>query len=307
MKLARILTPAVVALAMATPAFAGDQEAQGLLRQAYDHWKDPEPAEALRLAEEALAQNPTNKVLRTQIELFIGSLHQVKTGNVDAALERYDQVIRSLVGVTDPQLKQLKADAMVRKGTLLYSEKDDPEGALRLYKSAHEAFQLSTTVDSTSQLAYRLGRDPNRAEADRNKFMDVALKAAEEALALAPRERADAARQAANTAKYKLQLVIVLTALGRTDDARAQWDSLDQSKLTDAALYQRAVLHALRGEADEATEILKRFMATRPAGDEGVVARNALRKFIRSEPDFAPLRAREDWKELVEDEPVRKR
>lgn len=304
MKLARTL---VLALALATPALAGDQEAQTLLRQAYDHWKDPEPAEALRLAEEALAQNPTNKVLRTQIELFIGSLHQVKTGNVDAALEKYDQVIRSLVGVTDPQLKQLKADAMVRKGTLLYSEKDDPEGALRLYKSAHESFQLSTTVDSTSQLAYRMGRDQARSEADRNKFMDVALKAAEEAIQLAPRERADAARQAANLAKYKLQLTIVLTALGRADDAQAQWASIDTTKLTDASLYQQAVLHALRGDADQATEVLKRFMSTRPAGDEGAVARNQLRKFIRSEPDFAQLRARADWKELIEDEPVRGR
>src|SRR5690606_33567214 len=106
------------------------------------------------------------------IELFIGSLHQVKTGNVDAALERYDRVIRSLVNVDDPGLRQLKADAMVRKGTLLYSEKDDPEAALRLYKSAHETFQLSTTVDSTSQLAYRLGRDTARPQADRDKFMN---------------------------------------------------------------------------------------------------------------------------------------
>lgn len=304
MKLARSF---LLALALAAPALAGDQEAQTLLRQAYDHWKDPEPAEALRLAEEALAQNPTNKVLRTQIDLFIGSLHQVKTGNVDAALEKYDQVIRSLVGVTDNQLKQLKADAMVRKGTLLYSEKDDPEGALRLYKSAHEAFQLSTTVDSTSQLAYRMGRDTGRPEADRTKFMDVALKAAEEAIALAPRERADAARQAANIAKYKLQLTIVLTALGRADDAQATWASVDQSKLTDASLYQQAVLHAVKGEADQATELLKRFMATRPAGDEGTVARNQLRKFIRTEPDFAALRERADWKELIEDEPIRRR
>lgn len=307
MNLARLLTPAALALALAAPAFAGDQEAQALLRQAYDHWKDPDPTEALRLAEEALAQNPTSKVLRTQIELFIGSLHQVKTGNVDAALERYDRVIRSLVNVDDPGLRQLKADAMVRKGTLLYSEKDDPEAALRLYKSAHETFQLSTTVDSTSQLAYRLGRDTARPQADRDKFMNVALKAAEEAILLAPRERADAARQAANLAKYKLQLVIVLTALGRTDEAKAQWESIDPSKLTDATLYQQAILHALHGEADQATDCLKRFMATRPAGDEGVVARNQLRKFIRSEPDFAPLRAREDWKELVEDEPIRKR
>lgn len=305
MKLARTF---VLVLALAAPAFAGDQEAQTLLRQAYDHWKDPEPAEALRLAEEALAQNPTNKVLRTQIELFIGSLHQVKTGNVDAALEKYDRVIRSLVGVTDPQLKQLKADAMVRKGNILYSDKDDTAGALRLIKAAHDSFPLAVTIDNYSQLAYRMGRDGSRPESERNTWMEHSLRAAEEAVQLAPRERGgDPARQAASLAKYKLQLTIVLTALGRGDDAKAQWDAIDKSKLNDASLYQQAVLHALRGEADQATEALKRFMSTRPAGDEGATARNQLRKFIRSEPDFAQLRAREDWKELVEDEPVRGR
>lgn len=298
----------VLVLALAAPAFAGDQEAQTLLRQAYDHWKDPEPAEALRLAEEALAQNPTNKVLRTQISLFIGSLHQVKTGDIDAALARYDQVIQSLVGVTDPQLKQLKADAMVRKGTLIYSEREDADGALRLYKSAHEAYQLSTTVDTASQLAYRMGREESRQEADREKLMDFALKAAQEAVQLAPRQfSGDASRQANNLAKCKLQLAIVLTALGRADEAQATYDSIDPSKFTDACLYQQAVLHALKGEADQATETLKRFMSTRPAGDEGAVARNQLRKFIRSEPDFAALRARDDWKELNDDEPIRKR
>jgi tetratricopeptide (TPR) repeat protein len=305
MKLARTV---VLMLAVAAPAFAGDQEANALLRQAYDHWKDPQPAEALRLAEEALAQNPTNQVLRTQIQLFLGSLHQVKTGNLDVALEKYDAVIRSLVGVTDTQLLQLKAEAMVRKGNILYSEKDDPDGALRLYSSAHQAFQQSTTVDTASQLAYRMGRDEKRSKADRDTFMEFALKAAQEAVQIAPRQfTSDATRQANNLAKCKLQLVIVLTALGRADEAASTWASIEQDKLNEASLYQQAMLHAIKGDGDAATDCLTRFLATRPAGDEGAVARNQLRKFIRTEPDFAALRERPDWKTFVEDEPIRNR
>lgn len=293
-------------LALTSPALAGDQEAQALLRQAYDHWKDPQPAEALRLGEEALAQNPTNQVLRTQIQLFLGSLHQVKTGNLDVALEKYDQVIRSLVGVTDTQLLQLKAEAMVRKGNILYSEKDDPDGALRLYSSANQAFQQSTTVDTASQLAYRMGRDDQRSKADRDKFMEFALKASQEAVQIAPRQfTSDATRQANNLAKCQLQLVIVLTALGRADEAATTWASIEKDKLSEACLYQQAILHAIKGEAEPATECLTRFLATRPAGDEGALPRNQLRKFIRTEPDFAALRSRPDWKQFIEDEPVR--
>lgn len=305
MTLARSL---VLLVALATPAVAGDQEAFGLLRQAHERWNDPDPAEALRLANEALAQNPTSKVIRTQILLFIGSLHQVKTGNLDAALERYDQIIQSLVAVTDPQLKQLKADAMVRKGNILYAERDDAAGALKLYQSANETNQLSTTQDTASQLAYRMGRDPARGQQDRQKFMDVALKASREAVQLAPRQfQGDEARQAGNLAKCQLQLVIVLTALGQGDEAQTVWDSIDKARFADAALYQRALLAALRGQADDATALLKQFMSTRPAGEDGRTARNQLRKFIRSEPDFAALRARPDWKELVDDEAAPRR
>jgi tetratricopeptide (TPR) repeat protein len=303
MRLARLIPVLALAL-IATFARAGDAEAQAALKQAYDHWRDPDPAEALRLAESALAANPTSQVVRVQIQLFIGSLHQVKTGNLDAALERYDQIITSLVGATDPQLRQLKADAMVRKGNILYAERDDPEGALRLFNAAHETYQLSSTVDTFSQLAYRLGRQGHRPQADRDKFMDFALKGAEEAITLAPRQFPnDATRLANSVAKYKLQLCIVQTAMGQAEAAQRTWASIEQDKLTDAALYQRAVLHALKSEDDQAMDVLRRFMATRPAGAEGLKARNQLRKFIRTEPDFERLRSRPDWAELSTDEP----
>jgi tetratricopeptide (TPR) repeat protein len=302
MKIARWV-PIVLLTLCVSLARAGDTEAQGLLKQAYGHWGDPQPDQALRLAEQALAQNPTSQVVRTQILLFIGSLHQAKTGNLDAALEKYDQIIQSLVGTTDNQLKQLKAEAMVRKGNILYSEKDDAEGALRLYQSAHQTWQLSTTVNIASQLAYRMGREAGRKPEDRTKFMDFDLKAAQESVELAPRQFAgDANRQAANLAICKLQLAIVQQALGHADEAQATYASIQQDKLNEQSLYQQALYHALKSEADQATDCLHRFMATRPAGAPGLKARNQLRKFIRTEPDFAQLRTRDDWHDLVTDE-----
>jgi len=298
-------TLALLALALAAPlAAAGDAEAQKLLADAYKHWNDPTPAEALRLAEQALAANP-EKVVRTQVQLFIGSLHQVKTGDIDTALKIYDDIIQSNVGAQDNNLKQLKADAMVRKANILYSEKDDTEGALRLMSSAHQTWPLSTTAEIASQFFYRQARMGGIAEADRVKAFEGALKLAEEALQLAPSQFGDpklADRRAKHVAKCKLQLAIVQLGAGKTAEGQATFDSIVQADLNDACLYQWATFLALKGDGDGATEKLTRFMATRPQGPEGAKARNQLRKFIRTEPDFASLRGRADWKPLLEDE-----
>ena len=52
MTAARSVLAALLLLGLLAPARAGDEEAQQLLRKAYEHWKDPDPAEALRLAQE---------------------------------------------------------------------------------------------------------------------------------------------------------------------------------------------------------------------------------------------------------------
>jgi tetratricopeptide (TPR) repeat protein len=285
--------------ALAMTAHAGDAEAQKLLQDAQKHWSDPTPAEAVRLAQAALDAKPTNQALLVNVQLFLGKLHQ-KDGEFDKALAQFDAIIQALVGTEDPLLRQLKADAMCSKGTIVYSEKDDPAAALQLYQSAHRTFQLATTIDTVSQLAFRMGRDPARTEADRKTFMDLALGAAREAVTLAPRQFPNNEdRRVANLNKCKLQLVIVLTALA--DPTAAQvWSEVQQDKLGDACLYQRAILHALKGEAEPATEALKKSLHLPVRAIPS--ARNQLRKFIRTEPDFAALRSRPDWKDLIEDE-----
>lgn len=301
----RALLPALAALVVAPLAFAGDKEANDILKKAYEHWNDAQPTEALRLANEALAANP-EKVVKTQVQLFIGSLHQVKTGDLDAALKIYDDIIQANVGATDNNLKQLKADAMVRKANILYSEKDDKEQALRLMSSAHQLWPLSTTAEIASQFFFRQGRMHDKGAADKQKALEGALKLAEESITLAPSQFQGEKlkdRLAKHTAKCKLQLAICQLGMEKKTEAEATFASINQADMNEAHLYQWATYLAIKGDADGATEKLTRFMATRPAGPDGAKARNQLRKFIRTEPDFQALQKRPDWKTLTEDEP----
>lgn len=303
-----IRAPLALALALgcvaasAVSVRAGDKEAEKLLEEAYGHWNDPEPKAALDLAEKALRAGPESPVVRSKIQLFMGSLHQAKTGDLERATAIYDDLIRSTAGTKDMMLRQLRAQAMVRKGNIVYAEKQNIEEALQLFEAAHSNFQLATSADTASQLCLRMARErTGRSDTAKKSLLERAERLAREAIARAKDEFSrDPDRRAAFEAKAKLQLVLVLTATGKGKDADEAWASLEQARLGDAGLYQLAVLDAMKGQADAATEKLKRFMDTRPTAK----ARNQLRKFIRTEPDFTDLRARDDWKVLVEDEPV---
>jgi tetratricopeptide (TPR) repeat protein len=293
-------------VALAPLGRAGDAEAKALLDEALKHWSDPQPTEVLRLANEALGKGP-EKVLKTQIQILIGSVHQAKTGDLDAALKIYDEIIQANVNATDNNLKQLKADAMVRKANILYSEKDDTEGALRLMQSAHQIWPLSTTADNASQFLFRQGRLRDKAADAKKTALEGALRLEEEAIQRAPGQFGDARlkdRLAKHVAKCKLQLALVQLALGKADESKATYDSIPAADMGDACLYQQAVLEAMQGAAPEGiTDKLTRFMTnTRARGPEGAKARNQLRKFIRTEPDFEKFLTREDWKPLVTDE-----
>lgn len=297
---------AVLALLAAAPAaFADDAQAKKLLDEAYKKNAEGDTPGAVKLGEEALAQKPTDKRIHCQVLSFLGFMHQVKTGDIDKALGYYDQVIQTLVGLgeKDNDLKQVKADAMVRKANLLYSEKDDNEGALRLMAAAHETFRLSTTAEIASQFFYRRGRSIDGAE--QAKAFEGALKLIEEAVTLAAKQQfKDERARALHTAKCKLQHALVQHAMGKVDEAKATFDSIPAGDRDEniSLLYQWAQYLARTGDADGATAKLTKFMDTRPAGEVGARARNQLRKFIRNEPDFAELKKRPDWKKLTENE-----
>lgn len=304
---ASLLTLAGLAVLGATAARADDAAAQELLREAYGHWKDESPAAAVELAEKALAANPTTPLVRAQVALFLGSLHQVKTGDLEQALAQYDAVDALLRDATAEDARRLRVQALVRKANIVYAERNDHEAALELYRQAQEAHHLASTAETASQLCYRVARGAT-SDDERARYLDLALLLAREAVDWVPPRRegggeggqARGGRMGAWRAKFRLQLVIVLEAQGKKDEAAAVWAEVDPEAFDENAQYQLALLHALRGDLAKAGEALTKSMAARPTAD----TRNQLRKYLRTEPDFAPALQREDWSALVTDEPV---
>ncbi|MCO5166363.1 MAG: hypothetical protein M9894_08365 [Planctomycetes bacterium] len=306
----------LVALAIAStaaPALADDTEAQRLLAQAYERWRDDTPDRCLELAEQALAAPPSTPLVRGQVLLFLGSLHQVKTGRLDDALACYDEVEALLQDDPGEPARRLRVQALTRKANIIYAEKDDHAAAIELYRQAQEVLHLASTADTASQLCYRVGRgaaDP----AERARWLDMALTLAQEAVDSVEQVRArrdgqqggrqggegarGGARRGAFAAKFRVQLVLVLEALERKEEAAAVWAEVAPDDLDDNAQYQLALLRALRGDLDGAAEALRRSMATRPTAS----TRNQLRKYVRTEPDFQAALEREGWQDLVKDE-----
>lgn len=292
-------TTLALLLALCLPALADDAEAKKLLGQAYERWNDPTPDRALELGEQALAAVTSDRLLRGQTLLFVGSLHQVKTGRLDDALARYDELLLLLSDDASDGSRRLRAQALVRKANIIYAERDDAEGAIELYRQAQELMHLASTADTASQLCYRVGREAKRPAEERARWLEMAHALALEAVeTFTARTAEGGARRNAIMAKFRLQLVIVLEALGRERDADAEWSRIAPAHLDDNCHYQLAILHALRGEPDAARASLERAMALRPTVD----TRNQLRKYLRTEPDLQGCLAREDWRALVTDE-----
>lgn len=285
---------------LAAPAWAGDKEAIEHFNEARKHWGDPDPSAAVAAAEKALAE-AQRKDIKMNVLVMLGQLHQGKTGDFDKALGYYDQVIKSNINVSDNTLKSLKAQAFLGKGTILYSERDDIESALAAYQAAHRTYPTAQSADTLSQLCYRIGRDPTKGQDARAKQLEYAQKLAEEALHHDAQNRNKTANPA-RTAKYRLQLVITLLAQGKKEEGEAAWTETEQDALDANAFYQLAILQAVRGDdAAVVADTLRKCLE--PEVRPKARARNQLRKFVRTEPDFKPFLEEEGWKELVTDEP----
>jgi len=283
-------------LAVGTPALAGDSEAQALLQDAIENWRDPDPNVPHTAVQQALTEAESVGLKLNALSL-IGKLQHYRFGNVNAAMQWYDRVITESEEVTEPELKKLRADAFRAKGTIFYSEKDDVEQALVHFRASHKTYPTSRNADTLSQILIRIGRGPV-ADDKRAKLCLQALQLAEEAI---DRYSKGVSQSESEMAKFRLQKVIALTALGRREEAVQAWKECPPEALNDYALYQRGVLMAMQSAdgarvAEKLRDALKKLFPTPKA-------RNQLRKFIRTEPDFKPYFEREDWKDLVEDEP----
>ncbi len=285
---------------LAAPARAGDKEAIAHYKEAVKHWSDPDPSAAVAAAEKALAE-AQSKNIKMNVLVMLGQLHQGKTGDFGQALGYYEQVIRGNIGVEDNTLRSLKAQAFLGRGTIQYSEYDDIEKALASFQAAHNTYPTAQSADTLSQLCYRIGRDPTKGQDARAKQLEYAQKLAEEALHHDAQNRNKTANPA-RTAKYRLQLVITLLAQGKKEEGEAAWKETQQDALDVNAFYQLAILQTLRGEGAEVVgDTLRKCLE--PEVRPKARARNQLRKFVRTEPDFKPFLEEEGWKDLVTDEP----
>jgi tetratricopeptide (TPR) repeat protein len=268
-------------------------KAAELMKEAEAHAKDEDPTKCREAAEHAHKLAPNDVIVMR----FLGWLHEIKTGDEEQALKYYDMAIRSFAGATSPRELRFKADIMARKANLIYSFKDNLKDAIELYQNSLDTFRLSETAFKLSNLLHlQAGQqtDPAR-KAD---FNQKALKAAEWAYDGLNSSGYSGAQAKAYAAKVRTQMAICFEALGDKEKAQKILDGVPGRDFDESCLYNQALLAAVRGKADEATEDLKKFMHTRPTPK----ARNRLRKFIRNDPDFRELIKRPEWKELIEDE-----
>ncbi|RMG11233.1 MAG: hypothetical protein D6731_15935 [Planctomycetota bacterium] len=287
----------VTLVVCASPAAAGDREARRFFEKAVEKWNDPNPNLPVKYALKAL-EHARNKVLRTNVLFLLGRLHHSRTGDFAEAEKYYEMVIKENIGVRDNTLRKIKSDAFRNLGNLIYASKGDVNAALNKYRASHNTYASPETADTLSQFLYRIGRDPKKSQAARDRQLEAATKLAREAIAMDAKKKH---RKPSETARYQLQLLICLLAAGKEEEAKAVESELRFDKLADNSLYQQAILMALRGEdPSKIAETLHRTLDPRPTPK----TRNDLRHFIRTEPDFASFLGREDWKDLVSDEPL---
>lgn len=291
-----LLTTLCLSLALAAPAFATDNEAKRLFGEAHKNW-DGDPAKVQSLLEKAV-EEAESKDLKLNLTLILGQFHQGKTGDFEAAIKAYQRVIAGTIGDNSKNMRNFKAQALMNMGIVYYTRKHNLEEAVVKLTDSLELSPTCNTADNLSQLLYRLGRDTKRSEKARGLQLEKSLKIARMSLEL-DKENADRASTPARRAKLRLQLVIVLTAMGKTAEADAEWKAIKPGDLKNNSLYQLAILKALRGEsAEEVAKPLKRSLEVRPSP----VARNQIRWFIRTEPDLSKFLKEPGWKELVTDE-----
>jgi tetratricopeptide (TPR) repeat protein len=291
-----LLSTLCLTLALAAPAFASDNEAKRLFNEARKQWEgDPEKVQAL--LEQAVAE-AKSKDLKLNLTLILGRYHQGMTGDFEAAIKAFQAVVTGTIGDNSANMRNFKAQALMNMGIVYYTRQHNLEEAVIKLTDSLELSPTCHTADNLSQLLYRLGRDPKRSEKARGLQLEKALKIARLSLEI-DKENADKASTPARRAKLRLQLVIVLTAMGKTTEADAEWKLIKETDFGNDALYQRAILKALRGgTAAEVKDVLEKSLTIRRRAR----TRNQIRWFIRTEPDLSKFLKDPTWKALVTDE-----
>lgn len=290
------------ALAALLPAVAhaDDGAAKAHMRKAFGHWRDADPSTTAKYLALAVKE-AQSKGVKAKALLWHGIFHQGKTGNFEQALSSYESLIKLTEGATSRPLKWHRAQGFLNKGSILFTKSGDVKKALPHYRASFKLFPTALSADYLSQALYRVGRDPNTPAAEAKKAMATSLERARQAVKLDSKARR---RRPANTAKLRLQLVIVLTAQGNKTEADEVWKATERNHFSANTLYQEAILLAVqKAGAEKIGAKLRKSLD--PKVRPKARARNQLRKMIRSEPDFRDHLKLSGWKDLVTDEKVK--
>jgi len=215
---------------------------------------------------------------------LLGFLHHAHTGDLEKALEHYENVI------TNSTDKRQKAYAHTMRGTIIFTEQWNPKKAVIEYNKALEIYPTSATFLTASNLFHFIRMNDA-------KFDDDALKAADNAFKYAEQE-AKASGQAvppAYNAKMCAQKAVCLVVKERKDEAAKLLEGLE---FDDTAYYNLAQYHALVGDDEKATDYITKAFEARPTPK----ARNQLRDFVMRDHDFDRLRGGFAWRKLLERE-----
>lgn len=286
----------------ATPVEKSEAEADRLYQAATQGWSG-EPGQVVTLLEQSAAAAP-DKARRLRAVLALGIFRQGKLGDFPSAIKDHQRVVAETVGEKSAPLMQLKAQALKNLGIIYYTGQQNLDEAIVKLSDSIEVSATADAADVLSQVLFRVARDGKRSEKARKAQLESALKMARlaEKLSAENADKAKPAALAARNAKIKLQLAILFEALGRTKEAKQVFGEAEEKSLSDAGLYQAALLEALRGaDAAAVAAPLVEALGIRPSA----AARNRLRWMIRTEPDLAKYRDDPSWKELVSDEPVK--
>lgn len=293
----RALATLGVVLSVCAVAQADDETAKKHYRTAIRHWRDPDPAKTAKHLAMAI-EAAESKLLRLNLFLVFGQFHQGKTGDFKQAGKSYDRILKAIPKTTDPRLLRLKSAAYGGQAAIEYTTNFKVEKALPLFVKGHELFPSPETADNLSQLYLRMARSATAPAAEKAKHLAVAHDMALDSIRLdAKRKR----RRQAWTAKLRLQHVIVLTAMGQAEKARAEYELIDVAHFSANTDYQEALLLALQNRPGNDVGAKLRQGLSHKARP-GLRARNQYRGMIRTEPDFAKHLKRKDWKDLVTDE-----
>lgn len=292
-------------------ALADYDTALKALSHAKQKW-DKDPDKCHKLLVEALehtdpkAKEEKHRVLRMNVRHTLGRFYQGKRADFAEAKKQYQMMLRengSSLPKT-PTILALKAKALMQLGVIYYTHDKNVGEAVTSFNDSYKTYSTPEAADRLSKLLLRQSRNPGLRPSLGKKKLRLAEKVSREAIRVDKKDLTKSSSKAIR-ADYRLQLAMVLLARGKKVDAEQEFKAIKTEDFGNDSLYARALWTAMN-DGDEAA--VRAFLEKaldkelRPEPE----ARNQMRWFIRTEPDFKKFLETPAWEKLLKDEGVRK-